>query len=330
MVADLDGRIRALRTQCDHLRQEGTLLLPVETAVQDTPRLAPLSAPAPSPIMDRQTAQFQAQDLVALQRELDHERARRLAAYQLQAQEAAASTLQARSAQLQASAAQQRQRITAQHAPALLNAALGLKMQLTRWPLDADGHEVRPTLFLPLREAAARQANETAQTAYRQELARVAQQLATDIAAATATGDEAMHTQIAAFTQTVSAENAQVVAQHRAQFPEEAPETPLPPMGFTAQPAGRMRLALPGCTQQFTVEAARVQRQRQREVREIQQTIAELSQDRQQLLTDMERDTRAAVSALAEQHGYRITFAPHRGGEVTDAAYHWLAAYWGP
>jgi hypothetical protein len=103
---------------------------------------------------------------------------------------------------------------------------------------------------------------------------------------------------------------------------------PAPSLDFSPLTPAPQTLDLSMLPAQAQASAERMTGTRRQAVQEIDQTIATLVAQRQQLHARMAEETRAAVEAVAAQHGYAVRFSAGAGPEITDAARKWLQEYW--
>ncbi len=102
-------------------------------------------------------------------------------------------------------------------------------------------------------------------------------------------------------------------------------------VAFAPQPAATLTLATAGLPRTFDRAAAGRRQDRETALREIDQKMADVRQQRDDLVHYIVQDTRAAAQAVATEHGYRIDFTPRCGQKnLTRQLRGWLQAYWPP
>lgn len=326
MEADLLQRAQELAAQRARLLGQTRPALPPPEMVEQAPAPAALAEPPPSPHFNWQTESFHDALLGARTRMLTHQQQQDTTDFLRQREDRYDKELAEGAAKLDSDYATQIKQIEAEQAQPLQRAMMSFDLaqfNVTTYPTSGDSQAKLET---------ARKAVQHIQAELKSAKG--------DAAAALATAKRQQQIQLTAeMQQDVALKKGKLQADYADQYRQlgadlagQLTPTPAPPQAapldytpFTSPPQS---LDLSALLAQARASAERMSGERRRAAQEIDDTIAELVVQRQQLHARIATETRAAVEAVAAQHGYRVRFTAGAGADITAAARLWLQGYW--
>ncbi|HEY3379182.1 MAG TPA: hypothetical protein VGL77_17005 [Armatimonadota bacterium] len=325
LVSDLDHRLQALAAQRARLLEPTPAETPPARGLISLPAYASLPAPTPPARPDYHTQELIAQESSALQRVLERDQARRFAGLQRDLIRKYSAERDRLWTELTAHAAESRRGIQIDYSQPLVSAKLS-RGAASRWA-------ERQPAAAAARLAQANARYEEISGQYAQALDNVDAELIRAKRNAQAKTTAALHTEVIRLDAQLHQEYAQLFAQENARVVQEYGRETMKPvvvptMPFMALPAVAIALETPEIAAQFQHSAAEAT-DRALAVHGIDQSIVRLQAERTALLRAIEQETRAVVTSLATQHGYRLSATRQTGVRLTAKMRAWLEEYWG-
>lgn len=333
MLQDIDQRIVLLTTLREHLAPAPPGPLPAKLE-QSVAALSPL--PAPPAIMPfvLHTDILIQQEIAAIQRAYDRDLSRKLNDTRLNILPEFDAELRAALAKLDATRTERHWEIQKAHAFAIKSAEFAVEMA-QRW---SDSFQQFATTAHPIpaevteRLAAAKEkfAQETA--SYTQAIAEVDAQISHAKAEAKEQNTAAAAAALAKKTAELTQAQQQQIVKERSRIMTEFGKDPPPPpettISFHTIPSSTLAISAPGLRDEFTLQAQRQHLEAQSALQSLEQTITALAVERRQLVSTIRKETKAAATAVAAQHGYRVSYTGKTGSMLTKQISTWLQQYW--
>ena len=328
METDLAQRIATLQVQRAQLLGHARLTLPPGALTErDASPVAALPEPPPSPHFNQQTDRFRDALLSARTKMLANQQQQEMSDFLRRREEDYEQARAKGNAALTESYTVEIAQIKQTHAKDLLDAKMSL--DLARY--NSTKHP--KSQFFQTKLAQTVKSWEAITNAARDEERIAAADLAEKQTLLKTQLEAAKITDIAREQQkslVLYAEKNRKAAADIAEILAETPFAPrIPTLEFSPFPDTTRTIDVSILPQQAGISATRITSERQRGAREIDQTIADLIRQRQQLHAQLARETREAVTAVAAQHGYQVSFSVATGEEITTRARIWMQQYWG-